>query len=316
MQKLDLPEYQQVEDERLVEKAVQLSLIEVFIGSSLHALKIPFSGHFLSLNQGLLLLKFSESCSSRMKAFRSMVEISLIAACMKALAPAGKKLGPMISISMQGTFLGFGLVIFGNNMIGQILGMMTLSLWAFLQPIVSYLVIYGPDLIKAFEYLLKRITKYTGAETESVISVLLIVVFIKMVLAACIPFFLRFLNQKGWDQYDNLIRRKAAGNLLIKGFREKNQSAVRGAVKDLLTPAFLISFMLMGSFFIISEVSHVLAMWKILRSMAIAFIIFYMTRATWFQNLLIKLAKRSLFFGRIHKLSENSLERMLKILGK
>lgn len=43
----------------IIEKAVNLSLIEVFLGSFLHLLHIPFGGHFLSLNQGLFLTRNS-----------------------------------------------------------------------------------------------------------------------------------------------------------------------------------------------------------------------------------------------------------------
>lgn len=303
-------------DEHLVEKAVQLSLVEVFFGSTLHAFKIPFSGHFLSLNQGLLLLKFTEQAQSRAKNFSMMVEISMVASCMKAFAPAGKKLGPMISITMQGLFLGIGTFLFGRSLAAQIQSMLFLSVWAFLQPIFSYLIIYGPDLFKAFGYLLKRITKYTGADADSVILVLGTVVLIKFVLAATVPFLLRYLNRNGWEKYETLIRKRSGANPIMKGFRDKNTSAVRGAIKDLLTPAFLISLVIMGSFFFISEEDSVKAMWKVLRSLGIAFAFFYVTRADWFQNGVQWLARRSSFIDRIYKLSEQSMSQMLKALGK
>ena len=42
-----------------------LSLIEVALGSLLHALHIPFAGNFLSLNQGYLLCRAAlEACSA------------------------------------------------------------------------------------------------------------------------------------------------------------------------------------------------------------------------------------------------------------
>lgn len=303
-------------DELLIEKAVQLSLVEVFIGSSLHALKIPFSGHFLSLNQGLLLLKFTEQAQTRTKNFSMMVEISMIASCMKAFAPAGKKLGPMISITMQGLFLGIGTFLFGRSLAAQIQSMLFLSIWAFLQPIFSYLIIYGPDLFKAFGYLLKRITKYTGAGSDSVVVVLCTAILIKFILASTIPFLLRYLNKNGWEKYETLIRKRSGPNPIMKGFRDKNPSAVRGAIKDLMTPAFLISLVIMGSFFFISEVDSVHAMWKILRSLGIAFSFFYITRASWFQSGIQSLAKKSKFVARMYRLAEKSLNQMLKVLGK
>ena len=129
----------------------------------------------------------------------------------------------------------------------------------FLQPIFSYLIIYGPDFFKAFGYLLKRITKYTGAGSDSVLFVLATVVLIKFALAAMVPFLLRYLNRNGWEKYETLIRKRSGPNPIMKGFRYKNTSAVRGAIKDLLTPAFLISLVIMGSFFFISEEDSVKA---------------------------------------------------------
>lgn len=300
----------------IVEKSVQLSLIEVFIGSFLHLVKIPFSGHFLSLNQGLLLLKFSENTKTRFECTKVMIEVSLVASTMKALAPAGKKLGPMLSISMQGALLSLGHLIFGNNIIGQIVGMIFLSLWAFCQPLVSYFLIYGPDLFKAFEYLLKRIKKYTGVSDDLLIKTLLIAISIKLILAIMIPFLLRYLNRKGWDRYDSFFRKKVGNNILLKGFREQNPSAVKGTIKDLTSPAFLISILMMGSFFFVTEKESVQVFWKVLRALAIAFLLFYLTRAEWMQNLLKKLAIRNKYFAKIYTLSEKSLAQMLKTLGK
>lgn len=300
----------------VVEKSVQLSLIEVFIGSFLHIIKVPFSGHFLSLNQGLLLLKFSENAQNRFASTRLMIEVSLVASTMKALAPAGKKLGPMLSISMQGLLLSLGQLIFGINIFGQIIGMILLSLWAFCQPIVSYFLIYGLDMIKAFDYLLARIKKYTGVSNDLLLKTLIIAISIKLVLACLIPFVLKYLNRIGWDQYDSFFRKKVGNNILLKGFRDNNPSAIKGTIKDLTSPAFLISLVLMGSFFLVTEKESVQVFWKILRALAIAFLLFYLTRAKWMQNLFQNLARKSKYFSNIYQLSEKSLNQMLIILGK
>lgn len=46
---------QKVEVEILGREAAALSLVEIGLGSILHGLKMPFTGYFLSLNQGFFL---------------------------------------------------------------------------------------------------------------------------------------------------------------------------------------------------------------------------------------------------------------------
>lgn len=115
-------------DDHIVEKSVLLSLVEIVLGSFMHTVKIPFSGHVLSLNQGLFLSRSFNYVQRRGHAAKIVIEISLVTSVMKSLSPAGKKLGPMISISMQGFFYSIGLLIFGANLMGQMLGMILLSL--------------------------------------------------------------------------------------------------------------------------------------------------------------------------------------------
>ena len=45
--------------EKISAAAALLSLTEIGLGSLLHSFKIPFAGHFLSLNQGFILGKVS-----------------------------------------------------------------------------------------------------------------------------------------------------------------------------------------------------------------------------------------------------------------
>ena len=65
-------------DGHIVKRSVELSLIEVVIGSILHGVKIPMSGHFLSLNQGAFLSKSYNNTFSRSIAAKITFEISFI----------------------------------------------------------------------------------------------------------------------------------------------------------------------------------------------------------------------------------------------
>lgn len=120
------------------EYALNLSLIEVGIGSLIHATSMPFGGHLLSVNQGLLLAHVSKLLARESRsAVRACANVSTISALFKSLSPAGKKLGPMLSISAQGFLFSLGLFLGGKSIIGIVLGMSLLSIWAFLQPFIT-----------------------------------------------------------------------------------------------------------------------------------------------------------------------------------
>ncbi|MFP5459829.1 MAG: hypothetical protein ACLGG7_13920, partial [Bacteriovoracia bacterium] len=98
--------------------AATLSLIEVGLGSLLHGLKLPFSGHVLSLNQSFILTRATLTSGER----RDAAVISTTAAILKSLSPAGKKLTPMLAIAVQGQLYYLGLLVAGTGVIGQLLG--------------------------------------------------------------------------------------------------------------------------------------------------------------------------------------------------
>ena len=64
--------------EKISGAAAILSLTEIGLGSLLHSFKIPFSGHFLSLNQALILGKSQLSIKGQKHARFSPAQISLI----------------------------------------------------------------------------------------------------------------------------------------------------------------------------------------------------------------------------------------------
>src|SRR5690606_16777658 len=139
-------------DNLIVERAINLSLIEIVIGSFLHNFRVPFAGHILSLNQGAFLCRISTKSENRITAAQSSYEVSVVVAMMKSLSPSDKKIGPMLSISMQGFLFSFATFIFGKNTIGQMFSMIFLSIWAFLQPLITYFLIFGWSLVGAFKF--------------------------------------------------------------------------------------------------------------------------------------------------------------------
>ena len=149
-----------------IKRAAQLSLIEISIGSLGHGFKIPLTGQILSLNQ----LAFLLNANNRDRLPTSIsFEISSIAAVMKSFSPAGQKLGLMFSIAMQGFLFWIFNSLFRKNIIGQLIGAFFLSLWSFVQPVTTYFLIYGFELVKLAEYYEKKLAQDFSFIHQSII---------------------------------------------------------------------------------------------------------------------------------------------------
>lgn len=136
-----------------------LSLVEVGLGSLLHALHVPFRGQALSMNQGFLLSRasFVSKVSTRGEAIRLSNLISLTAACLKSLSPAGRRLTPMLAISIQGLLFSFGQFIGGVSVLGHSIGISLISLWALTQGIVLGWLLNGEAFLDAIRFGIEKI---------------------------------------------------------------------------------------------------------------------------------------------------------------
>lgn len=288
-------------DDLIVEKAVSLSLIELALGSILHALHVPFSGQFLSLNQGLFLTRSIDMIKNRFVAAKIVLEISIVVSIMKSLSPAGKKLGPMISISMQGFLYMIGILLFGSNLLGQSTGLILLSLWAFVQPFVTYFLIYGPDLVLALNYFIEKLNKHTTVNNETLVQVISVIIGIKLFIALIIPFVFKYTPENILKKYDKLISLKH-----VKIKRTSSTSTLRGVFQDLTKPFFIISMILMFLFFYLTGDDTAIVFWKILRTFAIAFIIFFFSRSKTVLDLFMKWSKSNKVIARFFELSQKA----------
>lgn len=270
-------------DSNMVETAVHLSVIEVGLGSLLHSLHVPFAGHVLSLNQGAFIEHSVSKDSSRTETFEYIINTSLCVAIIKSLSPAGKKLGPMISISTQGFLLALGHIILGNNILGKMLGMALLSLWAFVQPFVTYVLMYGPDLFQAIEYMLAKIEKNFSITPDKVYLTLLMAILIKLIVAMSLPFFSQklvpLIQSRVKNQTQTTLQKK-------KSFWRKH-----GLV--------IFSFILMGGFYFMHGKDLAQTMWYMLRPLSILIIMTYISKAVWIRKYLFSRLAHLPFFKNL-----------------
>ena len=121
-----------VSDPRIARYAALQSVTEIGVGPLVHGLRIPLGGHFLSLNQGVLLtfaVRPAAETGERIARRRGIfvaTSISFVTAMLKFLSPAGARVYPALGISLQGLFFSAGILVFGMN----ILGVVVVGCWA------------------------------------------------------------------------------------------------------------------------------------------------------------------------------------------
>lgn len=267
--------------------AATQSLAEVGLGSLLHSLHIPLSGHFLSLNQGLLLTFGVRSLSERSRALKFCSTMALVVALLKSLSPAGKKLMPMLAIAMQGNLYALGIGLMGSNYFGAALGFVLLSLWAFAQPLLVNYILLGKEFFIAVEKLWSDLATSLSLPIESGIWILLGLVALKAIIAFGLSTW-AWRNGAAFElKYLEWIKKiKKTTPTPIK---KNNLNPSLGAIRDLLNPWFIFSLSLTALFFIFSqEKSHLDLIFYILRALAIAFVFFLLIRMvpqSWYEKL-------------------------------
>lgn len=257
-----------------------LAATEVGLGSALHAARIPLRGQFLSLNQIFILLRASlEESSSRF----SPAMISNAAAVLKSLSPAGNKLTPMIAIAMQGWLFTLGILLFGHTFLGRFVGGALASLWAFIQPILLYGMIFGLNTLSSS---FKEIFSFFPASE----SILLYCIGSLALLKIGLVIVLMQVPASWMDKY----LRKINSTSKIKASNPA-LSPIKGALKQICKPLFLGSIVLSASFLYFAEKSAASLIWHLMRPLAVGFLLFYFLRLIPIQRLISSLENKSLF---------------------
>ncbi len=259
--------------------AAALTATEIGLGSFLHSMHIPFSGNFLSLNQGFLLARGVWRHQDRGGVRTLPARISGISAVLKSLSPAGKRLTPMLAIAAQGFWFSTGTILFGPNLLGVLFGMTLLCVWPFVQPLLIYYLLFGNTLLDAFQYCLLQVQRHVSITESHVLRGFVAIVTIKIVLGAIVAVLSRTLADSTEARMDNFLRRRIPGMRLRTWHDCPNASiAARGALRELLNPLFVFSFAVTLFFFINAELPQSKSIWILLRPLAIGFLSFFLVR--------------------------------------
>lgn len=265
---------------------------EVGLGSFLHAYHVPFSGHLLSLNQGLLLSHFTRKGQSP---FHVALWSTLATGSLKALSPMGKRLTPMVAITTQGILFATCLKLLGNNLIARILGITLLSLWAFIQPLALYLLIFGKEIIDVVTYFRGKLSVVTPITNHDLLIALAIVVAVKVLLGIGLILVTYRWTDEQFQKYQTQLQKHSRKSTLpIEPLNTQTAEPLNFrqrlliATKDLLKPWFLLSLAILLFFFVATNASLISSTWILLRTIGIALIVFYILRFAPIEGLLAK----------------------------
>lgn len=251
--------------------AALLSLVEIGLGSLLHGLRFPLSGHFLSCNQGFLLCRSIKEAPENEKTRLLGATVSNVAAILKSLSPAGKKLTPMLAISSQGFLFSLGTLILGPNFFGCLLGITLLSLWAFAQPLMLAYFMFGSYLLEGIQKLFKSIEEAIPAlNWDNFIAIALSLVGLKILICWALCTFVYFSDIKVEKYFKKMEE---------IGLRQKKSKLQKRKTKSfwsfLFQPLFVISFAITIFFFIYSEREKSQFIWLLIRPLAAALLLYF-----------------------------------------
>jgi hypothetical protein len=299
----------------VTQQAARLAMVEVALGAGVHAFKIPIGGHLLSLNQGLFLTRVVRDLRGIARVSQYPLYVANISAILKSLSPAGNKLGPMLSISAQGCLYSTGILIFGANLFGVVIGMMALSLWAFVQPLLTLYVLMGNSFVQALEFYLHKVQQGWGLAPQRILMGLGVLVAVKALIAALVGWCGYRMSPSQFQQFEERVA------ALAKRFPQRRpqtpapthhgQRALLAA-RDLLRPWFLLSLVLTGLFFYFSESSWSALIWVLLRPLAIGFALFYISRSPRFASIVTWL-RRFRAFDRFMMLFDRTVAQLTHV---
>lgn len=131
---------------------------EIVLGSFLHNLRVPFSGHILTAIAVVILVAGHRTWPLPGLLLRA----GLIAALMKSASPSAVLLGPMVAIAMEGVVMEASVRLLGGRAVGFVVGAALAMSWTMAQKVFTLLLTYGPDLVRLYGDLIALAERQVG----------------------------------------------------------------------------------------------------------------------------------------------------------
>lgn len=153
-------------------------LVEVGLGSMLHAYRVPLAGHALAYLQNLLLVTFGKALHGR-----GLVRIAFIGAALKAFSPAGGALRPMVFIFLQGSLFALPVRLLGWNIAAVLLGSVLMAWLTLVFSLAVDYVLFGSEIFTAYAGVVAAAARFLSAGDASLWQAISVLLGIKAALA-------------------------------------------------------------------------------------------------------------------------------------
>ena len=163
--------------------ASMTTAIELGLGTTLNAFKIPFKGFFLSSLQNYMLILFGRELKGR-----GIFWIVLITAGLKSFSVAGNKLRPMIYIFIQGVCFIIPTRLLGLNLISVIIGSIFLGLSTICMSLFFKYLLFGKAFITAYINFFNQIFLFLNLPNWGLIKLLLVIIILRSTFSVIIAF--------------------------------------------------------------------------------------------------------------------------------
>jgi hypothetical protein len=263
--------------------AAGLSVAEIGVGSLMHALHVPLTGTLLSLNQAAFLSRFVKLNRYRHDIRSITLDVSTVTALIKSFAPIGKRLTPMLAISVQGLLFTIGLWIFGVNLLGVLIGSCLLAAWGIVQPAFLAGIMYRSLSLAEQERVLGAWGKMTEdlpwlssiAEMHGLMQVIVLIFSLKCLLAILLTTIAwrsstsKHSLWRRWEQWLNryAIHHKPHLPIVTMSRPDTIRTTLRLALRDLRHPMIWLSLGLLISLSIFLDSDYRATIWMGMRAL-------------------------------------------------
>jgi len=209
----------------------------------------------------------------------------------------------MVSISMQGNLYVLPQYLLSTNIFSVVLGAVFSSLWAFAQPLLTYYIMFGNNIIKAYGYFFEKVQLLFNSSESSLLAILLVPVVIKVFAAIAISMWVYLSKSSKSEEIVEHVSNKARKMGLNK--RRKGKASI---IRDLTRPVFIISIVLTSTYIYLNRHTLAPTIWTYMRPVAICVVLLQMGRSN-FASRLIEARQDKVFFQVLKKvnLSLNSV---------
>jgi nucleoside-triphosphatase THEP1 len=246
---------------------------EATVGSALHQAKIPMSGLFMSTVQSLVMMYAGDRLTNKGR----VMWVPVISAGLKALAPYGGRLRPMLAITVQGILFSVATTVFGWNVLGIIVGGWFVGAWAALQGLVLQYVIIGDNLFPALDIMIRWTSEYLHLQLPGIVSLIVVWTVGCGTISSVATLFAWLRRHRLPDRLNKMLTRGSRGIVREVG-TPTFKAAVRRGLRDLTRPLFWAPVLVVAVIVVVSGSTWEQAMWMVLRAVTVGWVLFSVAR--------------------------------------